>query len=356
MIRKQGDRLKQSETKSNVIQYILEKQGPVSEPNIRKYLQENYQIKDQGSINRHLHELKKVECIELIHPLKTGLRNEWDITKIEHLKNIKEKFIGIQLNKYEKAINIVLQKNGYCVTDLGGFFAYIWLLLSDSFFNACLDTSISMLTTRSFTIYEFNNAGYWRHIAKKTDECYIAYTKQHPNFEISSEEFVHILIKISVKHNVINSYEVFTEAWKENIRKFIKGKSNEIEDDQDIYNSIYEVVKMTQILREEFQEIMFLVLFESYFIQDVLLDKASEEEKIYAIEIKANSNDYSEALELKKDKRKSLKKLILSDLAQASFIMKRHKQPSIFDMKIYDDEDEIFRHLEAHFEKQIQSF
>jgi Fe2+ or Zn2+ uptake regulation protein len=352
--RRPGERLKSNEVKIEIIEYIISRNNVITGPDIRNHLREKFRMKDRKNIEDHLKELQKKRCIEKFE--KNGFENRWDITKIEHLKNIKENFINIQLNKYEKAINILLQKNGYRVTDLGGFFAYIWLLLSDSFFNTCLDTSISTLISRSFTIYEFNNAGYWRYTTKKTNEYYIAYTKRYPNIDISYEDFVHILTEVSVEHNVINSYEMFTEVWKENIRKFVKEQSNKIEDDQSIYTSIYEVFKMTNILMENFQDVLFLVLFESYFIQDVLLNKASEEEKIYAIETKANSDDYSEALKSKNDKRKSLKKLILSDLEQASFIMKLYKQPSNFDKKIYDDKEELLKSLEAYFEEQFQYF
>lgn len=110
MVRKQGERLKQSETKSNIIKYILDKQRPVSEPEIRKHLEEKHEIKDQGRINRHLHELKKSECIELFPPEKKGLSNHWGITKLKTLEKIIQEYPDLieVLHNSELAYNIVL--------------------------------------------------------------------------------------------------------------------------------------------------------------------------------------------------------------------------------------------------------
>lgn len=110
MVRRQGDRLKQSETKSNIIKHILEKLEPVSEPEIRKHLQKNYQVNDQGSINRHLHELKKAECIEFFPPEKKGLSNYWGITKLKTLEKMIKEYPGLleNLQNSELALQIVL--------------------------------------------------------------------------------------------------------------------------------------------------------------------------------------------------------------------------------------------------------
>src|SRR5665647_397428 len=111
MAKKKGA-VSESGVKPGIIKCILSKKVSIKELDIRTYLEKEYNKKiDQGNINRHLHDLEEFSCIELIPPSKKGLPNHWDITKTEHLKNIKDKFHDIQLNKYEKSLMIVLQKN-----------------------------------------------------------------------------------------------------------------------------------------------------------------------------------------------------------------------------------------------------
>ena len=78
MVKKQGERLKPDETKSYIIKDILENIGPIGEPDIRDHLKKKYDLRDQGTINRHLHYLNDNGCIELIPSKKEGLRNKWD--------------------------------------------------------------------------------------------------------------------------------------------------------------------------------------------------------------------------------------------------------------------------------------
>jgi len=112
MPKKQGDRLNVGEVKSSIIYFILENVKSVGEPAIRNFLSQKYDLMDQGNINRHLHDLQKLDCIELIPPQKKGLRNYWDITKLKNLKNIRREFSELRLNTHEKSINIILQEIG----------------------------------------------------------------------------------------------------------------------------------------------------------------------------------------------------------------------------------------------------
>jgi len=88
MPKKQGDHLNVGEVKSSIIMFILQNVRSVGEPAIRDFLLQEYNVMNQGNINRHLHDLQKLDCIELIPPQKKGLRNYWDITKIKNLKKI----------------------------------------------------------------------------------------------------------------------------------------------------------------------------------------------------------------------------------------------------------------------------
>jgi len=70
MPQKQGDHLKVGEVKSSIIMFILQTMEPVEEPAIRDFLLQKYNVINQGTINRHLHDLQKLDCIELIPPQK----------------------------------------------------------------------------------------------------------------------------------------------------------------------------------------------------------------------------------------------------------------------------------------------
>jgi len=70
MPQKQGDHLNVGEVKSSIIMFILQTMEPVEEPAIRDFLLQKYNVINQGTINRHLHDLQKLDCIELIPPQK----------------------------------------------------------------------------------------------------------------------------------------------------------------------------------------------------------------------------------------------------------------------------------------------
>src|SRR5665647_1070549 len=121
MNRKRGGHLEQSKVKIGILEFVLQNDGPILESKIREFVVKSYAIKDQKTVNTHLHDLKGLGCIERIF-LKKGLPNYWDITKIKHLKNIKLCFKKIKLNELEKSLNILLQENGYSKPSENGYY------------------------------------------------------------------------------------------------------------------------------------------------------------------------------------------------------------------------------------------
>lgn len=153
MPKRQGDRLNAGEVKSSILKFTLENEGSVGEPAIRDFLQKKYDIMDQGNINRHLHDLQKLDCIELIPPEKKGLRNYWDIKNLKNLKNIKHEFPEVRINDYEKSMNIVLRDLGYFDNSPDWLNYYLKLLLSTSFFNTCIEAGRWALKEGIWKIY-----------------------------------------------------------------------------------------------------------------------------------------------------------------------------------------------------------
>lgn len=133
------------------MEFILRNDGPVEESLIRKGLK-----KDQGNLNRHLHQLKELGCIELVKTIKKDFRkrNWWEITKIENLKEIREKFPKLRLNTWEKAIKLVLKKSFSTIDPRNEKKYFIQLVLSNSFFYKCIETNFEILYARVSKRYQ----------------------------------------------------------------------------------------------------------------------------------------------------------------------------------------------------------
>ena len=89
--RTQGESLPIGKAKAEIILYILSKNGAVPVTDLIKHLKEKYGIRNKKNINKHLDDLENDYCIDKIDPIRDGFENKWDITKREHLRNIKKK-------------------------------------------------------------------------------------------------------------------------------------------------------------------------------------------------------------------------------------------------------------------------
>lgn len=156
MSRKKGDHLKRNEVKAGIIESVISQNGAVSEPKLREILEKKYGIIDQGNIKKHLKDLKGSSCIVKM-PAKPGFANNWDLKRIENLKNIRLNFPEIPLNKYEKSINIIIfNKFNFALGSMRAKKAFVQLSLSASYFDNCLDTDIEKLCARAPKLYKSN--------------------------------------------------------------------------------------------------------------------------------------------------------------------------------------------------------
>jgi hypothetical protein len=73
MVEKRRYHFNVGEVKSGIIELILGHKGQIGEPFIRRSLQEKYDGIDQGAVNRHLHDLQKLGCLDWIPPSKKQL-------------------------------------------------------------------------------------------------------------------------------------------------------------------------------------------------------------------------------------------------------------------------------------------
>ncbi|AKB43046.1 MULTISPECIES: hypothetical protein [Methanosarcina] len=300
MSRKRGDHLKRNEIKAGIIELIIGSNGAVSEPKIREILEKKYKIIDQKNIKNHLTDLKNSSCIVKI-PAKSGFANYWDIKKIENLKNIRFKFPAIQLNKYEKSLDIVLKERALKETlfHVDSPRAYKFrdqLFLSISFFDMCINNDLETLYDRAYKIYR-SNEGYdeYQIIKKRIIEVYtekikrisinpsiwlVTYSRyldislnpdvhknslnRFPKIELSEEEFRKILEETPLRWKEVPrgklalkfveelsqkiSYELLPKMLKEMPKEFL-------EIPQEIFNKISEEI-LTKMSEEIFIEII----------------------------------------------------------------------------------------------------
>lgn len=199
MGRSQGDHLNPRETKMAIIGFILKNDKAVPEPEIRDFLTKNYGMTDQGNIREHLKNLKDSNCVEKILPKKSGLANKWEIKKIENLQEIRVKYPNIQLNKYDKALNIILEeqvrKGGLLHVDATNAQGLrVQLFLSVSFFDMCLKNDIETLYDKACEIYKLGEGfSEDKHIENCISEFYTKY-------------IIPISIKPSIWLTVYNEY------------------------------------------------------------------------------------------------------------------------------------------------------
>ncbi len=349
MVKKQGDRLKQSETKSNIIKYILENNGPIGEPDIRKHLYVKYEIKDQSRINRHLHELKEDNYIELIPPTKTGLRNKWNITKFEHLENIKRKgeedtyFKKISLNEYEKSLMIICKKRGHNIRTLEGLKIYNRMRLLPSYFNMCMDTDIQTLYNRVWVIYLEDNEFKDQYFKKPLSNFYITFIKDNPKIGMHDEAFYKKMMGSLVQEH-----------------KNTQGE-NSIEDsqltmDEDQKNLLKEGIRpVRDILAYSYSEFNLSIdnLLLYYLLNyDRVAGIYSPEAIDFTKKIRKSEaiRDYLLAKSKnQEDQEEVTVKWFLSDLRHESELILKYKQPSIFSEN-HKTSDEVYQGLIDFFD------
>lgn len=360
MVKKQGDHLKPNDTKSYIIEYILGNIGPVGEPTIRDHLKAKFDLGDQGTINRHLHYLKNNGCIGLIKPEKEGWRNKWDITKTEHLINIRNKFSDIQLNKNEKSLMIVHKKCGYDFFTFAGLFHYVKLLLSVSFFNACLGTSINILSERVWEIYRIKNRVDFLDMDESMKCIYDDYITLHPMLKIPGESFLSMIDQMS-QLEPEDSTETFMKIWEKELLGVSKETLAEMhletmDDDLEIYKNIRDIASKLLYHKSIFKATLFDLLFESYLSQDILAGVASLEEieffkstegyherHLRDAEDTSNYIDYINNVEL----------MYQNDLIEIFTILTKYKHPSTLSIN-YNDYVDIVKDIMKILDQQHQ--
>ena len=199
MAKTKGDHLKHKEVKSSILEFILKNNGPISEPVIRDHLKKKHEVMDQSTINKHMHNLQDLICIELIPP-KKGLRNYWNITTLKNLKNIRFYFEDIKLNMCAKSLDILLTERLLTERPLKNSMrakkSFVQLFLSASFFDMCIKTDVETLYARASELYKlgelFNEEQYIKNLI----------AVEQSSKELIHEVYIKCIRRISKIHNI----------------------------------------------------------------------------------------------------------------------------------------------------------
>jgi hypothetical protein len=193
MKRARGGHSKPNKVKIGIIKFILQNNGPILESKIREYVENSYAIKNQKTVNTHLHDLKDLGCIERISYQK-GLPNNWDITKLKHLKNLRQCFKEIKLKPCEKSINILIDELFFDVSPDNKKDLIRQLSVSVSFFNVCVETGtgIGDLYAKAEDIYKYGEGFEMNQVVEKSvNAIYNEFTKKisipNPRSDVDTE-------------------------------------------------------------------------------------------------------------------------------------------------------------------------
>ena len=199
MAKTKGSHLKHKEVTSSILEFILKNNGPVSEPVIRDHLKKKHEVMDQSTINKHMHNLQDLICIELIPP-KIGLRNYWNITTLKNLKNIRFYFEDIKLNTCGKSLDILLTERLLTERPLKNSMRakkyFVQLFLSASFFDMCIKTDVETLYARASELYKLGE------LFKEEQYIKNLIAVEQSSKELIHEVYIKCIRRISKIHNI----------------------------------------------------------------------------------------------------------------------------------------------------------
>jgi hypothetical protein len=258
--------------------------------------------------------------------------NFWDITTVEHLRNISKEFPDIQLSKCEKAILIVLQKIGYEIWSFKGLELYAQFLISASFFNACMNTNIEKLFEEEWLAYQYQNSGDFLLIEELKEESYNMLSTRHPDLNISFESFESLITQLS-QREYIDSLEIFLKNCDE-LLGLSKEASDEMhrktmEKDLLTYNSIRSAAASSRYHKLGFDTKKHKLIFDRYVSHDFRV--ISKEDKKIAMRMKeTNDKNVLENVEDIEDINDNIEAWHTDQFDHICGVLNKYKQPSIF--------------------------
>ena len=277
--RSRGEHLKKNKVKTEIIRYILSKKDIIPGPEIIKYLRNNFNIVDEKNIRIHLRDLQKQHCIEKI-PHEPGLDNKWKIEKIDNLRNIREHYPDIQLNTYDKSINIVLEeqiRKGYLPSNIHSQEFRVQLSLSVSFFNKCLEKDIKTICDTAYKMYQYGEG--FEEYKRIQNYIEMLYTNYIQHISVSPKIWLDVY---NENINAISEVEIYLN--------FIKSLPN-VEVSEKTFREIFENTDLWRVDlgngKSRFVEEYAIKMAD--MINQKMLNKISTESKKWEYDLKASS-------------------------------------------------------------------
>lgn len=145
-----------NKSKKAILKIILENPGPLKEKLIREKLIASESISERRNINRQLNQLKSYNCVEFYPPEKKGGANKWDITNFSTISKIMERYPDIEINKYNKILDILFLKYSIDLCKVESIILYASSSLSKSLFNLIKNGGIDNIKSKLWNVYIYD--------------------------------------------------------------------------------------------------------------------------------------------------------------------------------------------------------
>lgn len=108
-LKKRGQHEPRGKVKSSILEYLLNHDSPVEEPDLREHLRQKHGITEPKNINTHLQELHEKGCIKKYS--EKGGPNRWNINSINQIRKIHELYPELQLTSHEKVLDLIANEH-----------------------------------------------------------------------------------------------------------------------------------------------------------------------------------------------------------------------------------------------------
>jgi hypothetical protein len=265
MVEKRRYHYNMGEVKSQIIEVILRHCGLIGEPFIRRSLQDKYDGIDQSTMNRHLHDLQKLGCLDMIPSSKKTTRaNRWNIATLRQIETIRHHFQNIELNRYEKSLDIVSRCHLDYISPVRNVIFRVQLFLSTSFFHLCIKNDTETLLDKTSDIFKLGEGfGDDLLIQGYIDEIYAKLTntifKNIPFLRSVWNRHIHISLKTNIQSDPSQYLQTFSLS-REQFQKIlyaIKPKTEDVKEEV-IGRKLVKLLSLRiahELFRTSFQEI-----------------------------------------------------------------------------------------------------
>ena len=183
--------------------------------------------------------MQKLGCLDLIPPSKNITRkNRWNIATLKQFEKIRHYFPNIELNRYEKSLNIVSRYHLHFINPVRDIIFRVQLLLSISLFDLCIKNDTETFYTKASEIYRFGK-GFEGDLLIQIyiDDIYAKLTNtifKNTNFLLSVwNKHIHNSLKTNIQSDPSEYLQTFSLSEKrfQKILKDIKPQAEDVKEE-----------------------------------------------------------------------------------------------------------------------------